>query len=106
MVSLYKEAPVIAQASQQHHLHQLLSNSSPHSEAGKCEVWKCRQGTGTGQPSIRTGRESKVENFDISPGHHLEFPILLSVLERVGWSQRGSTRRSDQGHGEPQQRRD
>lgn len=59
----------------------------------------------TGQPSIRMGRESKVENFDISLGLPLESPILPSVLERVGWRQRRSTRRRDQVRGEPGQRR-
>lgn len=104
-VSLYKQAPAIAQASQQHHLPKLLNSSSPPSEAEKREVWKCRQGTVTGQPSIRMGRESKVENFDISLGLPLESPILPSVLERVGWRQRGSTRRRHQARGEPGQRR-
>lgn len=92
-------------AFQQHHLPKLLSYSTPHSEAGKLEVWKCRQGTVTGQPRIRTGRESKVENSGISLGHPLESPILLSILERVRRSQRGSTRRSDQARGEPGQRK-
>lgn len=85
MVSLYKEAPVTAQASQQHHLHQLLSNSSPHSEAGKC-----RQGTGTGQPSIRTARESKVENFDISRGIALNSPSSCPSWKGPGGAREGA----------------